>query len=104
MSQLPTRALELEGSLEATLGSLSIINTFNSGDITGNDSAGGLVGYSNSSFLEIDTSYNTGNISNTNTGDSSVGGLVAQVLGSNANIHNSYNTGAISSAKVTQEQ
>jgi len=80
-------------------GTLSIINSFNSGDITGNKNLGGLVGYSNSSFLEIDTSYNTGNISNTDTGDSSVGGLVAQVLGSNANIHNSYNTGAISSAK-----
>ena len=87
------------GIVGSNLGTLSIINTFNSGDITGNNSAGGLVGYSNSSFLEIDTSYNTGNISNTNTGDSNVGGLVAQVLGSNANIHNSYNTGAISSAK-----
>ena len=87
------------GIVGSNLGTLSIINTFNSGDITGNDSAGGLVGYSNSSFLEIDTSYNTGNISNTNTGDSNVGGLVAQVVGSNANIHNSYNTGAISSAK-----
>ena len=88
------------GIVGSNQGTLSIINTFNSGDITGNDSVGGLVGYSNSAFLEIDTSYNSGDIRNTRTSNSSVGGLVAEVLGSNANIHDSYNTGAISSART----
>jgi len=88
------------GFVGSNTGNLSIINSFNLGDITGYDSVGGLVGYSNSAFLEIDTSYNAGDIRNTRTSNSSVGGLVAEVLGSNANIYDSYNTGAISSART----
>ena len=113
-------------------GRLSIINSFNSGDIAGNvnlrstlsNSVGGLVGYLNSSFLEIDTSYNAGSVSGKsytggligyahsaltltsiyNTGPVSgtdyIGGLIGNARAAQT-ISSSYNTGTISNLSVT---
>ena len=80
-------------------GRLSIINSFNSGDIAGNvnlrstlsNSVGGLVGYLNSSFLEIDTSYNAGSVS----GKSYTGGLIGYAH-SALTLTSIYNTGPVS--------
>ncbi|MBE6550003.1 MAG: hypothetical protein E7670_06200 [Ruminococcaceae bacterium] len=91
------------GSLGGYSFSLTITNSYNSGDISvsGNNdsSAGGLVGYGasgGSSSLTITNSYNSGDISASNH----VGGLVGELFGSEGCLYitNSYNSGNISSS------
>jgi hypothetical protein len=65
----------------------TVINSYSTGSVTGNDVVGGLVGDSN--FGSVSNSYSTGNV----TGSTYVGGLVGHNKGGNVN--NSYSTGSV---------
>lgn len=73
-----------------------ITNTYATGNVTGQNAVGGLVG--NSTTSSISTSYATGNITGVASGDSTdsdnIGGLVGYNDGG-ATIRNSYSTGAV---------
>lgn len=65
---------------------------YNSGNITGNNNIGGLVGRT-SELGEINSCYNIGDV----TGNSLVGGITGATVGGANYIYNSYNKGKISS-------
>jgi hypothetical protein len=65
----------------------TVINSYSTGSVTGNDVVGGLVGDNN--FGSVSNSYSTGNV----TGSTYVGGLVGHNEGGNVN--NSYSTGSV---------
>jgi hypothetical protein len=81
--------------------SLSIVNSYASGDVSGSSNVGGLVGSASSSSvgssLNIFNSYASGDV----CGNDKVGGLVASALSSSSSttilsIRNSYAVGAVS--------
>ena len=65
----------------------TVINSYSTGSVTGNNVVGGLVGDNN--FGSVSNSYSTGNV----TGDHYVGGLVGHNEG--GNVSNSYSTGSV---------
>ena len=69
---------------------------FNSGIITGNKWAGGIVGV-NISIVEIINCYNTGNVSATTINAGGIIGACHNAFPSSLSIRNSYNIGKISS-------
>lgn len=77
----------LVGEVSASSPGLYMSNSYASGDITGNDKVGGLVGSADNG--QINNSYSAGNI----TGNNYVGGLVGYVY--NTTINNSYFSGDI---------
>jgi hypothetical protein len=65
----------------------TVINSYSTGSVTGNDVVGGLVGDNN--FGSVSNSYSTGNV----TSDHYVGGLVGHNEG--GNVSNSYSSGSV---------
>lgn len=68
----------------------NIYNSYNGGNVTAIDSAGGIIGYSQS-ILTITNCYNNANI----TSDSAAGGLVGCANGDNTTIELSHNDGTV---------
>lgn len=81
---------------------LDISNSYNTGNITGEEKLGGLLGATGRHFMggpthiAITNSYNTGNITGSRE---SVGGLVGNAHTVNLEISYSYNTGNMSAAR-----
>ncbi len=84
----------MAGGMISSYTSLFITNCFNTGEISGNGSSGGIVGYCNNT-LNITNCYNKGSISSSSgVGNCRSGGIVGQ--GSIVYILDCYNVGTIS--------
>jgi len=68
----------------------TVQNSYSTGDVSGSDRVGGLVGH-NYDFSTVSNSYSTGDVS----GDATVGGLVGYNQDSST-VQNSYSTGTVS--------
>lgn len=77
----------LVGRLYPSTSQNNISNSYASGNVSGDDNVGGLVGYSYRG--QINNSYSSGNVS----GDDNIGGLVGHVYGTT--INNSYSSGDV---------
>ncbi len=77
----------LVGRLYPSTSQNNISNSYASGDVSGDDNVGGLVGYSYRG--QINNSYSSGNVS----GDDNIGGLVGNVYGTT--INNTYSSGDV---------
>ena len=84
-------AIDSAGGLVGTAGStVNIVGCYNEGSVHARDNAGGIIGYSQS-ILTITNCYNNANI----TSDSAAGGLVGCANGDNTTIELSHNDGTV---------
>lgn len=84
-------AIDSAGGLVGTAGStVNIVGCYNEGSVHASEDAGGIIGYSQS-ILTITNCYNNANI----TSDSSAGGLVGCANGDNTTIELSHNDGNV---------
>lgn len=84
-------AIDSAGGLVGTAGStVNIVGCYNEGSVHASEDAGGIIGYSQS-ILTITNCYNNANI----TSDSAAGGLVGCANGDNTTIELSHNDGTV---------
>lgn len=84
-------AIDSAGGLVGTAGStVNIVGCYNEGSVHASENAGGIIGYSQS-ILTITNCYNNANI----TSDSAAGGLVGCANGDNTTIELSHNDGTV---------
>lgn len=84
-------AIDSAGGLVGTAGStVNIVGCYNEGSVHASEYAGGIIGYSQS-ILTITNCYNNANI----TSDSAAGGLVGCANGDNTTIELSHNDGTV---------
>ncbi|MBQ7515877.1 MAG: filamentous hemagglutinin N-terminal domain-containing protein [Schwartzia sp.] len=86
------------GGVVGTMGGLSaptLINAYNTGDVTGSSMVGGIVGSMDKGASEITNVYNTGRVTGTGTGGY-VGGLIGDKAG--GTLTNAYSKSGVASA------
>ena len=101
MSEIVDRAVELGFPTKKSKGTITIENSFATGDVTAtSDRSGGLVGSLNNhgGIITIENSYATGNVTGTNC----VGGFIGRTYEYSTNSHNiisnSYATGNVTAS------
>ena len=81
----------LPGGITVPITNCQITNSFATGDVTGNEYVGGLIGAAGSNTSHISNVYSTGNVN----GDIGVGGLIGYNT-ADSSISNAYATGNVS--------